>query len=121
MECQEAFELLKTKLTDSTVLAYPKFDRHFVLKTNTSGSGLGAVLSQTQDDCKMHPLAFASRALSPCKMNYGIRELETLTVVWAMSHFMTYLYGQDLVVFMDHSAVRAVLQKPGLNGKCAQW
>ena len=66
-------------------------------------------------------MAFASRALSPCEINYGITELETLAVVWAMSHFRTYLYGQDVVVITDHLAVGAVLQKPGLNGKHARW
>ena len=120
-EHQEAFEQLKMKLTSSPVLAYPKFDRCFVLETDASGIGLGAVLSQIQDNGELHPLAFASRALSPCEINYGITELETLAVVWAMSHFRTYLYGQDVVVITDHSAVGAVLQKPGLNGKHARW
>ena len=120
-ECQEAFEQLKMKLTSSPVLAYPKFDRCFVLETDASGIGLGAVLSQIQDNGELHPLAFASRALSPCEINYGITELETLAVVWAMSHFRTYLYGQDVVVITDHSAVGAVLQKHGLNGKHARW
>ena len=106
------------KLTSSPVLAYPKFDRCFVLETDVSGIGLGAVLSQIQDNGELHPLAFASRALSPCEINYGITELETLAVVWAMSHFRTYL---DVVVITDHSAVEAVLQKPGLNGKHARW
>ena len=95
MECQEAFKLLKTKLTGSPVLACPKFDRRFVLETDTSGSGLGAVLSQTQNDGKLHPLAFASRALSHCEMNYGITELETLTVVWVMLHFRTHRLAKD--------------------------
>ena len=48
-------------------------------------------------------------------------ELETLAVVWAMLHFRTYLHGQDVVVITVHSAVVAVLQKPGLTGKHARW
>ena len=120
-ECQVAFEQLKLKLTGSPVLAYPKFDRCFVVETDASGIGLGAVLSQSQDDGELHPIAYTSRALSPCEMNYGITELETLAVVWAMSHFRTYLYGQAVVIVTDHSAVGAVLQKPGSNGKHARW
>ena len=95
-ECQEeTFEQLKIRLTGSPVLAYPKFVRYFVLETdgNASKIGLGAVLSQTQDDDELHPVAFANRVIFSCETNYGITELETLAVVWAMSHFGTYLYG----------------------------
>ena len=45
--------------------------------------GLGAVLSQIQDDGRIHPVAYASRALSQPETNYRITDLETLAVVWA--------------------------------------
>ena len=57
----------------------------------------------------MHPVAFASRALSPPERNYSITELETSAVVWAVSHFHSYLYGHCVTVYTDHSAVKAVL------------
>ena len=79
---------------------------------------MGAVLLQSQNDGELHPIAYASRAFSPCEMSYGITELETLVVVWVMSHFRTYLVWASRVV-TDHSTVGAVLQKPGLNGKHA--
>ena len=119
--CQKAFDNFKQKLTEAPVLAYPQFDRNFVLETDASGIGLGAVLSQVQEDGRPPPIAFASRALSPCKKNYGITELETLAVVWSVSHFRSYLYGQEVMVYTNHSAVGAVLQKPGAGGKHARW
>ena len=121
VECQEAFDTLKKKLNESPVLSYPRFDRGFTLETDASGLGLGAVVSQTQEDGKLHPIAFASRALSPCEKNYGITELETLAVVWAISHFKPYLYGRDVMVFTDHSAVCTILQNPHASGKHARW
>ena len=63
-ECQLAFELLKEKLVEAPVLAYPTFDHKFILETDASMQGLGAVLSQEQDDGLIHPVAYASRALS---------------------------------------------------------
>lgn len=86
-----------------------------MLGTDASASGLGAVLSQEQEDGRLHPVAYASRALSPQEKRYAITELETLAVVWALSHFNAYLYGHDVVVYTDHSAVKAVLETPNPN------
>jgi len=47
---------------------------------------------------------------------YGITELEALAVVWAVQHFRAYLYGNNVTVITNHSAVKAVLDKPGSNG-----
>ena len=62
--CQKAFDLLKSKLSSAPILVYPNFDLEFVLETDASVRGLGAFLSQ-QLNSQLHPVAFASRALSP--------------------------------------------------------
>ena len=116
-----AFEELKEKLTTSPVLAYPSFNQDFILETDASISGLGAVLAQIQSDSKPHPIAYASRSLSPSEKNYSVTELETLAVVWAMSHFHYYLYGHNVKVYTDHTAVKAVLDTPNPTGKHARW
>ena len=79
-ECQTAFNTLKVLLVSAPVLAYPRFGLgvEFTLETDASGVGLGAVLSQTQDDGQLHPIAYASRSLDSSERNYGITELETL-------------------------------------------
>lgn len=120
-ECEVSFQALKEKLTSAPVLAYPSFERPFVLETDASIAGIGAVLSQPQDDGLLHPVAFASRSLTPSERNYAITELETLAVVWAITHFIPYLYGHEVTVFTDHTAVKAVLETPNPSGKHARW
>ena len=120
-DCQEAFDTLKSKLLMAPVLSFPDFSRDFILETDASVKGLGAVLSQRGEDDKVHPVAYASRALSPQEQRYSVTELETLAVVWAIKHYLAYLYGNSVVVYTDHSAVRAVLNSPHLNGKHARW
>ena len=64
---QTAFERLKEMLIKSPVLVYPDFEQPFILYTDASGTGwtgLGAVLSQLQDDGKEHVIAYASRSLN---------------------------------------------------------
>ena len=52
---------------------------------------------------------------------YSITELETLAVVWAVTHFHSYLYGHSVTILTDHSAVKAVLETPNPSGKHARW
>ena len=119
--CVRAFDELKHRLTSAPVLAYPNFTSDFVLETDASVLGLGAVLSQMQTDKKLHPISFASRALNPAEKKYAITELETLAVVWAMAHYHHYLYGHKVVVLTDHSAVKAVLEADNPSPKHARW
>lgn len=70
---------------------------------------------------KLHPVAYASRALNSPEKNYSVTELETLAVVWAVTHFHSYLYGNRVNVITDHAAVKAVLETPNPTGKHARW
>ncbi len=121
-ECQSAFDKLKKLLTGAPLLAYPDFSQHFLLETDASISGLGAVLAQhNKDDNLVHPIAYASRTLLPHEANYGISELDGLGVVWAVKPFRHYLYGHKCDVFTDHEALKALLNTPHPSGKLARW
>lgn len=78
--CQNAYEELKRLLT-SPVLAFPDFTKRFLLATNASGVGLGAILSQVQEDNSIRLITYASRTLQKHECNYGVTELEALGVV----------------------------------------
>ena len=118
---EHSFQTLKEKLISTPVLAYPSFEKSFVLETDASIEGIGAILSQPQEDDLLHPVAYASRSLTVAERNYAITELETLAVVWAITHFIPYLYGHDVTVLTDHTAVKAILQAPNPSGKHARW
>ena len=120
-KCQEALDTLKTKLVEAPVLVYPNFDVRFVLKTDVSYEALGAVLSQKLEDKLLHPVSFSSRTLSPSEKNYAVTELESLAIVWEVKHYRAYLYGYDVQVVTDHSAVKALLANPSASGKHARW
>ena len=115
--CEVAFETLKTRLVTAPLLCYPDFDKDFVLETDASKQGLGAILSQYQVDHKLHPVAYASRSISSTEANYAITDLETLAVVWAVTHFRYYLYGHKVTIITDHAAVKAILGAPSLSGR----
>ena len=118
--CQETFDQLKQVLTRAPLLAFPDFSKNFVLETDASGTGLGAVLSQVQDGIRK-PICYASRTLQPHEKNYGVSELEALAVVWAIKHFRVYLYGHKCDVYTDHEALLSLMNHPHPSGKLARW
>jgi len=120
-DCESAFGSLRMKLLTAPVLAYPNFDNDFVLETDGSKQGLCAILSQYQTDKQLHHVAFASRSISLAEANYAITNLETLAVVWAVTHFRYHLYGHVVTILTDHAAVKAILGAPNLSGKHARW
>ena len=83
-EQQEAFETLQRLCTESPVLAYADFKAPFILHTDASGEGLGAVLHQVQEG-KQRVIAYASRSLSKSEKNYPVHKLEFLALKWAIN------------------------------------
>ena len=110
--CEEAFRKLKELLTTAPILRFPNFNEPFILETDATGSGLGAVLAQPQPDGTVHPITYASRSLQRHEKNYGITELEALGVVWAVKRFRPYLYGHKCTVYTDHQALKSLLNTP---------
>ncbi|XP_033729482.1 uncharacterized protein LOC117318627 [Pecten maximus] len=78
-----AYTTLKRLLTAKPVLKLPDLDQEFILRTDASNTGLGAVPLQEENGQKM-PVAYASRKLLPREKNYAIVEKECLAIVWAV-------------------------------------
>ena len=117
-ECSEAFDLLKQKLTSSPTLGYADYNSEFILETDASFKGLGAVLMQQQDGA-FRVIPYASRTLRPSERNdanYSSAQLKLLAVKWAVTEkFKDYLLGSKFVVVTDNNPL-SYLQtsaKPG--------
>jgi hypothetical protein len=67
------FQHLKAKLTSQPILQYPDFSKEFILITDASNTGLGAVLSQGPLE-KDFPVAYAGRSLNKAEINYSTSE-----------------------------------------------
>jgi hypothetical protein len=117
-ECQEAFEELKAKLSNTPVLAYPDFNISFILTMDASKIGLGAVLSQVQNGVE-RPIAYASRQLNKAERSYSASELQMLGLVWGTKYFRCYLYGRKFLVRTDHAVLCGSLSpRHGASSGC---
>ena len=106
-ECELAFLQLKQALTTAPVLGYADYTRPFILEVDASLTGLGAVLSQKDDEGRTHVIAYASRSLRPNERkmhNYSSLKLELLALKWAVAEkFRGYLLGHHVVIYTDNN------------------
>ena len=120
-ETEQAFQTLKTAITQAPVLIFPNYNQPFELTTDASASGLGAVLMQRVNG-KAHPIAFASRKTSPPERKYSATDLEMLAIVWSLKHFKEIIYGYDITVFTDHQPLTYMCKDTSnFVGKHARW
>lgn len=106
LECSQAFELLRDKLTSAPLLGYADFKLPFVVETDASNLGLGAVLYQVQGG-KKRVIAYASRRLRGAERNdknYSSMKLELLALKWSVTEkFRSYLLGSKFTVLTDNN------------------
>ena len=99
-EAQQAFELLKTKLTTEPILAHPLFSEEFILQTDASGFAIGAVLAQIQHG-KEVVIAYASRHLNTAEKKYASIEREALAIIFGIKNFKHYLADNPFTIETD--------------------
>nr|KAG5695192.1 hypothetical protein BaRGS_018314 [Batillaria attramentaria] len=120
-EEQQAFDQLKARLTSAPVLAYADPQKPFILNTDASTEGLGAVLYQHQDG-RDRVIAYASRGLNQAERRYPAHKLEFLALKWAVTDkFHDYLYGANFVVRTDNNPLTYVLTTAKLDAAGHRW
>ena len=113
---------MKKALTEVPVLAYANFDEPFLLETDASGLGLGAVLSQKQEDGRYHPITYGSRSLMVEEWNYHSTKLEFLALFWAVTQqFKDYLWGRKFLVRTDNNPLMYIMKSANLDATRHRW
>ncbi|KAG6922970.1 hypothetical protein G0U57_000322, partial [Chelydra serpentina] len=118
--CEDAFQELKASLCRGPVLYSPNFDEGFILQTDASEVGLGAVLSQDVDG-QDHPVLYISRKLFPREKNYAVVEKEALAVKWACDALRYYLLGNPFILVTDHAPLQWLNRMKDNNMRIQRW
>jgi hypothetical protein len=108
-------------MVTAPILVFPDWSKEFHVHVNASSIALGAVLAQPGEGDIYHMLVFASRKLSTVEINYTTTEREGLAMVYALQKFCHYLLGGHFKMFIDHSALKYLVNKTVLGGRICIW
>lgn len=115
-DAETAFQTLKTAMTSTPTLAMPDFDNPFIIQTDASGEGIGAILTQNGK-----PLAFMSRSLGVAKRNWSTYAREMLAIVIAIRTWRPYLLGRKFTIQTDQKSLRFLLEQRILTPEQQKW
>ena len=120
-ECESAFNTLKKALCKSPVLCNPDFDKRFILQTDASDRGVGAVLSQEDESGRDRPIAYFSRKLLPRESRYSTVEKECLAIKLGVEAFSVYLIGREFTIQTDHRSLVWLNKLKEKNARLTRW
>ena len=122
---ENAFILLKKSLTSPPILRYPDFTREFIIHTDASGYGVGAILGQVQKKGNIEEeevvIAYYSKHLTETQRSWCVTEREAYAIMLAVRTFRPYLYGRKFTVFTDHKPLEWLMNLKTPNGRLLRW
>lgn len=92
-------------LTSPPILGHPDLKHPFVVYTDSSDTGLGAVLTQWKGTIQEEVITYVSRALNKAEIHYSTTEKECLNVVWALERWQHYLEPKLFTIVTDQKGV----------------
>jgi hypothetical protein len=113
---QQAFDALKSKLTQAPLLQLPDFDKTFELEYDASGIGIGGVLIQGGK-----PVAFFSEKFHDPTLNYSTYDKELYALVRVLQTWQRYLWPKEFVIHSDHESLKYLKGQSNLNKRHAKW
>lgn len=121
-EAHKAFQKIKDAHMSAEVLAFPNYDLPLIIDTDASEEGIGALISQVQEDGSERPIAYAARPLRGAQCTiYTVYVKEMLALGWALEYFEPYIYGKKFLVRTDNVGLSWLKTTKNLRGPMTRW
>nr|GEW57397.1 reverse transcriptase domain-containing protein [Tanacetum cinerariifolium] len=119
-DCIDAFETLKKKLTEASILVVPDWNLPFELMCDASDFAIGALLGQRKTKHFQH-IHYANKTMTEAQIHYTTTEKEMLAVVYAFEKYRPYLVLSKSILYTDHSALKYLLSKQDAKPRLIRW
>ncbi len=121
--CQTAFDHMKRRMTETSILRHFDQIRDFILEINSFNYVNDEVLSQYDDEDVLHSIAFYSKNMSSAECNYEIYDKKLLIIIWAFEHWQLKLKLIDISIkmFIDHQALISLMKDKELSRRQMRW
>ncbi|CAH9143923.1 unnamed protein product [Cuscuta epithymum] len=115
-EAEAAFAKLKEVITQAPILTLPDFSKPFILETDASGTGIGAVLRQGN-----HPIAYFSKKLNASMQKQSAYAREFYAITEAIAKFRHYLLGHRFIIRTDQKSLRSLTDQAINTPEQQKW
>lgn len=104
-EAKTAFDKCKSSLCEATLLVFPKHNAPLALTVDASGTAVGAILQQLDNDI-WQPLGFYSENLNNAQQQYSTYDRELLGAYKAVKYFRHMIEGREVCIYTDHKPLQ---------------
>jgi len=121
--CQTAFDHMKRRMTETSILRHFDQTRDFILEIDSFDYVNDEVLSQYDDEDVLHSIVFYSKNMSSAECNYEIYNKKLLIIIWAFEHWWLELKLIDISIkmFIDHQALISLMKDKKLSRRQMRW
>ena len=120
-EDQESLEKAKVAFSNHLPLSRLDPSLPFILQTDASAKGLGAVLMQQEPNGKRRIISYASAKFSPTQVLYHCNEQECLAIIWAIKRYRAHLEDQRFILQTDSKALTWLKNQKDTRTKLTRW
>ena len=123
IECQQAFDDLRTCFTSEPVLVMPDQMKPFQIECDMSKICVGGCPNSVRLQWGPTPCAFISKTFSHAERNYEIYDWELLAIIQALEEWGHYIQGSPhtMIVFSNHKNLIYFWEARKLNWQQARW
>jgi len=119
-DAQQSFDILKQKLVEAPILAYPDLNRPYSLYTDASDYAIGGILTQDFEEGE-RVIQYVSHQLTPNRLHYAVIEKEAYAVIYCITKLKQYLLGADVTVYTDHKPLKSLFTAEMKNTRIQRW
>ena len=116
----KAFEEIKSRLVEASIMAKPDWNREFEIMCDASDFTMGAVLGQKYEKV-FKSIYYASKTFNEAQENYSTTEKEMLAIVFTCEKFRPYILGSLNVIHTDHEAIKYLMTKKEPKPRLIRW